>query len=41
MIYHLKGLIARFLDIFDPDDVHYTVKPQPLEKHNDQRYHTL
>ena len=27
MIYHLKGLVARFLDIFDPDDVTYIVLP--------------
>ena len=29
MIYHLKGLVARFLDIFDPDDVTYIVRPTP------------
>ena len=33
MMYYLKGLIARIIDIFDPDDVQYIVsnpKPEPL-----------
>ena len=25
MVYYLKGLVARFLDIFDPDDYSYIV----------------
>ena len=29
MIYHLKGFIARVIDIFDPDDVSYTVPEVP------------
>ncbi len=28
MIYHLKGLIARVIDIFDPDDVQYNVSQE-------------
>jgi hypothetical protein len=32
MVYYLKGLVARFLDIFDPDDYSYSVvdDPNPL-----------
>ena len=29
MIYHLKGLVARFLDIFDPDEYSYVVPEEP------------
>ena len=29
MIYHLKGFIARVIDIFDPDDVEYIVPEVP------------
>ena len=39
MLYHLKGLIARIIDIFDPDDVEYIVsnpEPESLAPHVQQ-----
>ena len=45
MIYHLKGLVARFLDLFDPDEYTYTVSqdidPDAINKNVRVHIYTL